>query len=73
MYHYEKLDDAIQNILEYMKVDAKLQDLSVPKAKTKYRKDKRGFQEILSIQERDEIAKIFAQEREDFYSDMEWK
>ena len=56
---FENLTEELEAVCQHLGIPGKLE---LPKAKSKYRKDKRSYQDILNEEERKKIAKLFRKE-----------
>ena len=61
LYHYEQLQEAIENLFNDLNLTGNPQ---LPKAKSTLRTDKRPYKEILNSNQKDAIERIFYQEVE---------
>lgn len=67
VFLFEKLDQAMKKISHQLGLG---EVLSLPKAKSGFRKDKRSYRDILSDKDREKIGKVYA--REIAYFDYRW-
>ena len=59
IYLYEHLSAALKDIRSRLNLPG---DLNLPHAKSGFRKDKRNFKDILSLQEQEKVALLFSEE-----------
>ena len=57
IYKFEELEQAVEDIRDRIGLD---ETPSLPVTKGGYRKDKRSYRDLLTEQDRDKIAKVFA-------------
>ena len=67
VYLFEQLGDAMEDIRKRLNIE---EPIELPRAKGHFRKDRRNYREILSEQDREKIAKVYA--REIAYFGYEW-
>lgn len=59
VYPFENLTESLIQIRSHLNIT---EELTLPKTKTGARKDKRSYQEVLSIEEKEKIAELFSEE-----------
>ena len=67
VFFYEQLSDAMNELRERLNLDG---PLSLPFSKAGFRKDRRSYKDVLSEQDKEKIAKVYA--REIAYFNYEW-